>query len=59
VLRAEASHKGRVLHIEDAIIAATAIEYDLILVTRNLTDFRVTGLTLYNPWEKNEAPRYQ
>lgn len=39
------SHK---LSIPDAIIAATALVYDLELYTLNLKDFRfIPGLTLY------------
>jgi predicted nucleic acid-binding protein len=54
VLRANAGKRGRVLHIEDAIIAATAIEHELTLVTRNISDFEVTSVALFNPW--NEHP---
>lgn len=50
VLRASASKQGRVLHVEDAFIAATAIEHKLTLVTRNISDFEVTGAVLCNPW---------
>lgn len=52
VLRANASKRGRALHIEDAIIAATASEHNLTLVTRNLSDFEVTGVPLLDPWEE-------
>lgn len=40
------------IKLPDAIIAATAIYADLILLTRNTTDFRaITNLETYNPWE--------
>jgi predicted nucleic acid-binding protein len=36
----------------DAIIAATAIVYNMVLVTRNVGDFKtIDNLTLFNPWE--------
>lgn len=35
----------------DAIIAATALVHGLTLVTRNVSDFKVTGLDILNPWE--------
>ena len=51
VLRAVARKRGRVLDIEDAIIAATAVEHDLTLVPRNRSDFEITEISLINPWE--------
>ncbi|MCL5779525.1 MAG: PIN domain-containing protein [Firmicutes bacterium] len=42
------------LKLPDAIIAATAIEYSAILVTRNENDFchlLEHGLSLYNPFK--------
>jgi toxin FitB len=35
----------------DKQIAATALVYDLTLVTRNVRDFAVTGVSLLNPFE--------
>jgi predicted nucleic acid-binding protein len=41
------------IKLPDAIIAATALFYDLSLLTRNLPDFsNINGLKIVNPWEK-------
>ena len=40
--------QGRIVDVPDLLIAATALYYDLTLITRNLTDFeRVPGLQIY------------
>jgi len=35
----------------DALIAATALVHSMTVVTRNLTDFKASGVTLVNPWQ--------
>lgn len=50
-LRAEMQANGRVLHLADACIAATALEHRLQLATRNVSDFAGMGLTIVNPWD--------
>jgi predicted nucleic acid-binding protein len=35
----------------DGLIAATALEHDLFIVTRNVRDFADLGLTIINPWD--------
>ena len=35
----------------DALIAATALVHGMTVVTRNIADFRLTGVTLLNPWD--------
>lgn len=42
---------GRPLNAPDGMIAATALEHELTVVTRNLRDFDGLGVTLLNPWE--------
>lgn len=39
----------------DTLLAATAIEYDLRLVTRNTKDVKASGATLFNPWQEDAA----
>jgi predicted nucleic acid-binding protein len=39
----------------DIMLAATAIEHDLYLTTRNLRDVRHSGAACFNPWEDDPA----
>ena len=40
------------IKLPDAIIAATALVYDLTLLSRNVDDFKkINGLKIINPWE--------
>jgi toxin FitB len=50
-LRATAQANGQVVHVADALIAATALEHGLALATRNVADFSGCGLSLINPWD--------
>jgi predicted nucleic acid-binding protein len=42
---------GEVVPLLDGMMAATAIEHDLTVVTRNVRDFRRTGAKVLNPFE--------
>ena len=42
---------GRTLPVVDAMLAATALQHDLTLVTRNVKDFEGLGVALVNPWQ--------
>ena len=43
--------RGRSLPVIDSLIAATALERDLTIVTRNETDFEPTGVKFLNLWQ--------
>jgi toxin FitB len=49
-LTGEADNRGRRVEAMDALIAASAIRYDLTLVTRNISDFVHLPVKLFNPW---------
>lgn len=48
----ELEGKGRPLPAIDSLIAATALHYQLQLVTRNEKDFANTGVSILNPWQE-------
>jgi predicted nucleic acid-binding protein len=39
------------LPIIDGLLAATALHYNLTVVTRNSSDFRSAQVQVLNPWE--------
>ena len=51
LLAGEAKKKGRALATIDGLLAATALEHNLTIVTRNVRDFRDTHVLLLNPWD--------
>lgn len=51
ILAAHGLAQGASLPSVDGLIAATALEYDLTLVTRNVRDFASLDVRILNPWE--------
>lgn len=50
-LSGEAERKGRPLPAVDGLLAATAIEHNLTVVSRNAADFAHARVPILNPWE--------
>jgi predicted nucleic acid-binding protein len=51
VLEGQCQLKGTPLNTADGMIAATALEHDLRVVTRNVKDFAGLGVEIFNPWD--------
>lgn len=51
ILTAEQKRIGKSLAVMDSLIAATALQHKLVLVTHKVADFRVSSLSVLNPWE--------
>ena len=51
LLTAEAKRNGKPLSIIDGLLAATALQHNLTVVSRNISDFANTHVPVLNPWE--------
>lgn len=49
-LTAKAQKSGKQIPTADGLIAATALAHGLHVMTRNVDDFKYTGVLLLNPW---------
>jgi predicted nucleic acid-binding protein len=47
-MRRQTGHSPSVI---DTLLAATAMEHELFLVTRNTKDVQHSGPAIFNPWE--------
>jgi predicted nucleic acid-binding protein len=47
----ELKRKGETVPLLDGMIAATALQHDLIVATRNTRDFQKTGVKTLSPFE--------
>lgn len=51
LLAAQAKSRGKPLPIIDGLLAATALHYNLTVVTRNAGDFASVQVQVLNPWK--------
>jgi predicted nucleic acid-binding protein len=50
LLSAQAKSSGVLLPVIDGLLAATALHHNLTFVTRNASDVKLAGLSVFNPW---------
>jgi len=50
-LTARMEAAGQPMAVMDSLIAASAMQNNLILATRNVADFLLSGVQVINPWE--------
>lgn len=50
-LIADFEKRGKPRPALDSLLEATALEHDLVLVTRNVRNFKDSQVTILNPWE--------
>ena len=51
-LTAAAERRGKKLPVIDALLAATALHYNLTVISRNTIDFVNAQVRVLNPWER-------
>ena len=51
LLAADAKRAGKSLSTIDGLLAATALQHNLTIVSRNVSDFANTYVPILNPWE--------
>jgi predicted nucleic acid-binding protein len=52
VLAGAAKSRGRSLSAIDGLLAATGLQHNLTIVSRNVSDFANTEALILNPWEQ-------
>ena len=51
LLSGSTSARGANVGVIDGLLAASAIQHNLVLVTRNTKDVVATGVSVFNPWK--------
>jgi len=51
-IQGQAKRSGRGMPAIDGLIAATGLAYNMVVVTRNVSDMKASGVALYDPWNE-------
>ena len=51
IIRVQSKRSGNAISIPDAFIAGIAKANDLVVATRNVSDFQPIDVRVFNPWE--------
>jgi tRNA(fMet)-specific endonuclease VapC len=51
-LIANMERSGKPMPVIDSLITATALQHNLVIVTRNVSDFVPCGVQVINPWDR-------
>ncbi len=51
----DAEAQGKKIPIMDSLIMATAYDYNLTIVTRNINDFKYSDTKVFSPWDLNNS----
>ncbi len=49
-IQGRAEKHGKVMPVIDGLIAATGLAFNMVVVSRNISDMQVSGAVLFNPW---------
>ncbi|MCK5521212.1 MAG: type II toxin-antitoxin system VapC family toxin [Candidatus Marinimicrobia bacterium] len=50
-IQGQAELNGKIISLIDGFIASSAVSDEMVIVTRNVKDFKQSGVSLLNPWE--------
>ncbi len=56
IMQGQAEKSGMPMSSMDSLIAAIAYTHNLVLVTRNVTDFNASNIPIHNPWKDADRP---
>jgi len=51
-IQGQAEQSGRGMPTIDGLIAATGLAYNMVVVTRNVSDMKASGVALHDPWNE-------